>query len=43
MIIESTYLRVKDLNLYTIETACKFIKISLILFLNMKSFYLVKQ
>ena len=32
MIIQSTCLRVKDLDLYIIETACKFIKISLILF-----------
>ena len=43
MIIESTCIRVKDLDLYIIETACKFIKISLILYLNIKSFYLIKQ
>ena len=43
MIVESTCLRVKDLDLYIIETACISIKISLILFLNIKSFYLINQ
>ena len=32
MIIESTCLKVKDLDLYIVETACKFIQFSLILF-----------
>ena len=31
MIIKSTCLRVKDLDLYIIETACEFIKISVVL------------
>ena len=31
MIIESTWLRVKELDLYILTTACKFIKVSVIL------------
>ena len=42
MIIERTCLRVKDLDLYIIETACEFIKISLTLFLNTKKQFLFK-
>ena len=38
MIIESTCLRVKDLDLYIIETACKFIKISVTLLFKYKKF-----
>ena len=38
MIIESTCLKVKDLDLYIVETECKFIQFSLIFFLN-KKFY----
>ena len=41
--IESTCLKVKNLDLYIIETACKFIIISLILLLEIKEFYFVKH
>ena len=40
MIIESTCLKVKDLDLYIIETECKFMKIFVILLCNIKTFYL---
>ena len=43
MIIESTCLRIKDLDLYIIESACKFIKTMLILFFKFKNFHLFKQ
>ena len=43
MIFESTCLRVKDIDLYIMETACKFIKVNLILFSNTKSFYLINN
>ena len=42
-IIESTCLRVKDLDLCIIESTCKFIKIGVILFFTLKNFYLFKQ
>ena len=38
MLIESTCIRVKDLDLYIIETACKFIKVSVILLFKYKEF-----
>ena len=38
MTIESICLDGKDLDLYIIETACKFIKVSLILLFNYKEF-----
>ena len=38
MIIESTHLRVKDLDLYIIKTACKFNKVSVILLFKYKEF-----
>ena len=38
MVIESTCLSVKVLDLYIIETACKFSKISLMLLLKYKEF-----
>ena len=43
MIIESTCLKVKDLDLYIVETACKFIQLSPILFFEYKEFYFIKQ
>ena len=43
MIIESTWLRVKMLYLYIIRTACKLIKISVILLFKYKEFLLSKQ
>ena len=36
MIIQSICIRVKDLDLYIIETACKFIKVSVILIIIYK-------
>ena len=38
MIIESTCLKVKDLDLYIIETAYKFIKINVVLLFNYEEF-----
>ena len=45
MIVESTCLKVKDLvlDLYVVETAFKFIKISLILLFEYKDFYSIKH
>ena len=43
MTTESTCIRVKDLDLYIIETAYKFIKISVVLLFKYESFYLNKQ
>ena len=40
MIIQSICIRVKDLDLYIIETACKFIKVSLILVFKYEEFLL---
>ena len=40
MVIEGTCIRVKDLDLYIIETECKFMKIFVILLCNIKTFYL---
>ena len=36
MTIESTCIKVKDLDLYIIDTACKFIKISVVLLFKNK-------
>ena len=38
MTIESTCLRVKDLDLYIIDTTCKLIKVSLILLYKYEEF-----
>ena len=38
MTIESTCIKVKDLDLYIVETACKFIQFSLIIFFEYKDY-----
>ena len=43
MIIERTCLKVKDLDLYIVEIACKVIQFSLILFVEYKEFYFIKH
>ena len=43
MIIESTCLKVKDLDLYIVETARKFIQFSLIIFFEYKDYYIIKH
>ena len=42
MIIESTCLKLKDLYLYIVETACKFIQFSLFFF-EYKDYYIIKH
>ena len=43
MIIESTFLKVKDLDLFIIENAFEFIQFNLILFFEYKEFRFIKQ
>ena len=41
IIIESTCLKVKYLDIYIVETECKFIQFSLLLFFEYKEFFLI--
>ena len=43
MVIGSTCLGVKDLDLYIIEIACKLFKTNVILFFKYKDLYLIRQ
>ena len=43
MIVESTSLKVKDLDVYILETACKFIDISQNILFEYKEFYFIKH